>query len=85
MKTASVKKLPQDCRGYGADRFADADFLCGVRHAHQHNIHDADFAARRRAMRLNENAPLAHIRHVDKGALERVVCCNLESFGLIRA
>ena len=65
--------MPQNIATAGPDRFAHANFLCPLGHAHEHDVHDSNASGHERNETNHERADAHHPSHRSESAFERVV------------
>src|SRR6476660_316474 len=72
------EELPEDIAASCTNRFANANLLRAFRHAHQHDVHDANTGSHQGNETDYEGADADHAGNIEKSALERVVGVDLE-------
>src|SRR5205809_4801738 len=77
------EELSENIAATGTDRFANANLFRALRHAHQHDIHDANAGSHQRDEADDERANADHASNIEESALERIVCVDLEIIILI--
>src|SRR6266550_1977265 len=77
------EELPEDIATACTDRFANANLLRAFRHAHQHDVHDANTGSHQSDETDHERADANHAGNIEESAFERVVSVDLEIIILI--
>src|SRR5437868_458692 len=77
------EELPENIAAAGTDRFTDANLFRAFRHAHQHDVHDANTGSHQGDETDHERANADHAGNIEKSAFERVVSVDLKIVFLI--
>src|SRR6478672_7385945 len=77
------EELSEDIATACADRFANANLLRAFRHAHEHDVHDANTGSNQGDETDHECANADHAGNIEKSAFERVVSVDLKIVFLI--
>src|SRR6266481_3627613 len=77
------EELPEDIAAACADRLANAYLLRAFRHAHQHDVHDANTGSHKSDETDHERTDADHAGNIEESAFERVVSVDLEIVFLI--
>src|SRR6266853_1059572 len=77
------EELPEDITAACTDRLANANLLRAFRHAHQHDVHDANPGSHQGNKTDHERTDADHAGNIEEGAFERVVSVDFEIVFLI--
>src|SRR6266567_2341186 len=64
------EELPENIAAAGTDRFANANLFRALRHAHQHDVHDANTGSYQRDETDHEGANADHASNIEESAFE---------------
>src|SRR5207247_11116526 len=71
------EELPENIAAAGTDRFANANLFRALRHAHQHDVHDANAGSHQRDEADDESANADHASNIEESAFGGLVCVDL--------
>src|SRR5438477_837734 len=77
------EELPEDIAASCTNRFANANLFRALRHAHQHDVHNANTGSHQRDETDDERANANHAGNIEESAFERVISVDLEIVFLI--
>src|SRR4029077_13978973 len=77
------EELPEDIAAACTNRFAHTNLLRAFRHAHQHDVHDANTGSYQGNETDYEGANADHASNIEESAFERIIRVNLEIIILI--
>src|SRR5947207_13419151 len=77
------EELSENIAAAGTDRLANANLFRALRHAHQHDVHNANTGSHQRNETDNERTNADHAGNIEESAFERIIGVNLEIIILI--